>query len=155
MADITRYASGLEKTVLDTSHMEAASVAGGRLRRHIDSLETVSGDSSDMRYLMVRLPADAVISSLSTLHHDAISGLTNVSFGDDNDPDGLMSASSLAAAGSKSLLSAVNIASLGKRLWELLGYSEDPGGELELSLYLNSTVSVAGTVLLDLYYSID
>ncbi len=63
----------------------------------------------------------------------------------------LLAAKTLAVAGS-SALTGIDIANLPKPLWQLAGYTEDPGGDLTIIGTLNQAAGAAGTVTLSLVF---
>lgn len=125
----------------------------GKVRLMFDTIETGVTAANDIIY-MARLPSRAVILPQSTCYFDDLD-VSSMDFGDSNDPNGLMSAVDMAtAAGSASILEAHGIANYGKPLWELLAYTADPGGELDLYFTVND-VGVDGTLSVVILYTID
>jgi len=125
----------------------------GRVRLMFDTIETGITAATDIIYA-ARLPSRAVILPDSTCYFDDLD-VSSMDFGDSNDPNGLMSAVDMAtAAGNASILEAHGIANYGKPLWSLLGYTADPGGELDLYYTVNDA-GVDGTLSTFIYYTID
>ena len=129
----------------------------GVLREAVSTLEAVSGDSIGSTYRMVRLWSGWRLSSL-LLDCDAITtcaadiGLyrTAADGGAVVDADFFASAQSLATALNNSDVTnesgIVDIANKGKRLWEQLGLTSDPGLWYDVVLTLTAAAGSAGTV---------
>ena len=127
------------------------------------TVEVATGTTGKF-YKFARIPSDARISGLSTLYWDdlATSGSPDLDFGlasvDSNitsDPDALNNGLDASATGTSSLIA--DRANYGKRAWDYVsGQASDPGGELDI--YMTTTtasINQAGTVTLDLVYSLD
>jgi len=93
-----------------------------------------------------RLPSHAIILPQSHIWFSAGGGAATLDVGDVNDPDGLATAISVASAGSSELLEAKAAGAKLARLWEHLGYSEDPGGVLDLYHSIKAATASALTV---------
>lgn len=128
----------------------------GRVRVMSDHIALVAASvgAGDTVYV-AKLPSHAVLLPESTFYFDALTGASDVDFGDANDPNGLADAINMTSAGSASAMEQVDIANYGKRLWELLGYSADPGGILNLYLTLNTDLTANGDLTSILYYVVD
>jgi hypothetical protein len=112
-------------------------------------------DAINDRLFFARLPSACRILPDSTIYHDGITGLTDVDVGDANDPNGLADAINLSSAGSALVLEQVDLANYGLRLWELLGYTEDPGGQIDLCMTFITEPTGSGDIVVDLRYVID
>lgn len=126
--------------------------------RHVVSVATVAAANGiNDKVYFAKVPSHAVMSLLSQIDHAAITGLTDFDLGGANAPDALVNGADLvtAGAGTKSAMSAVSLANAGKRLWELLGYASDPGGDLTLFGTLKADPSAGGTIVLSLLYAVD
>lgn len=117
---------------------------------------TTDGDGSIYR---LRVPSNAVLYDLYS-DNDALTGCTDVDAGlyyidtlnnsgavidADCFADGVSFAS---ASTGKSLVGQIDKANRLKPVWEIAGLTEDPKGELDIALTLNTAGSAAGTVRL-------
>lgn len=127
------------------------------------TIEVATG-TTGKTYKFARIPSNARISGLSSIYWDdlATSGAPDLDFGlasvDSNitsDPDALNNGLNAAATGTSALIA--DRANYGKRAWEFVsGQTTDPGGELDI--YMTTTtasINQAGTVTVDLVYSLD
>lgn len=155
MAVVTKYGTEFTKTRPPREMIDVA-VQHGRVRSLHDTVEITAGDSINSKYFLAKVPSNARIEPQSQIHFDAIGTSVTLDIGDANDPDGLATFIDISAAGSSIVLEAVDIEDYGKYLWELLGYSEDPGGQLDLYGTLKGAAAVnTGTLTLALLYIVD
>ena len=133
-------------------------LASGRVSTWVETVEVTAGASATSTYHMARLPSSARIFGDSKLHFDGITptdvdlGIFAVNSGDvTDDPDAILAAVSMAAAGSADVVS--DIANYGKALWELAGLAEDPNCMLDLKVTINGTATAGGTLTLDLRFA--
>lgn len=129
-----------------------------RVRALQSTVEVGATDSTGSTYHMGKVPSNGrPLQNGSRLYGDAITatGGADLDFGDANDPNGLVAGADLATALAASALSAVDIDKVGKAFWEILGYTEDPGGELDLYLTLTDNANAAGTLSVELLYTVD
>lgn len=117
--------------------------------------EITNGDSIASTYVMGRIPSNARILKQSQLHTDAITSATDADLGFVNDPDALIDGATLASATSLAGMSAVNIANMHEKAWQLADLAADPGGYLDVVLTLNAAAGADGDVVLDLLYVTD
>lgn len=103
------------------------------------------------------LPSNAVILPESTLYFSAgLTGLNDVNFGAAADEDALIDGDDWSGgAGNVGMLDNRPFTDYGKRLWELLGYTTDPGLEIELYLTFVAELTGAGTAAADIRYAIN
>lgn len=140
--------------------------AGGRVRCWIETVEVGAADSATSTYAMARIPSNARILGMSMLHIDdlASAGAPTLDIGVfnvagrariTNDVDALTDGITAATAGSYRVVK--DIANYGKRLWEYVAsQAEDPGGDLDIKVsLLDADVNTAGTITLELYYTLD
>ena len=128
----------------------------GRVRIAIDEFEAdESVIAATDRIHIARIPSNAVLLPISTLYFDILGTSATVDFGDTEDPNGLATVIDVATAGNASLLEAVDIADYGQRLWELLGYTSDPGGLIDLFLTVVADIVTSGTIKSIIYYVVD
>ena len=145
--------------VADTISPARVSTAGGRLRRWVDVVEVSAAAAIGSTYTFARLPSDCHLDcGLSTVHFDDLStGATTLDIGDASNDDGLATDIDVnAGAGSALIAEAHPIEDYGKPLWQLLGYSADPGGTIDLVAKLAGAVaSAGGTLVFRVYYTVD
>ncbi len=141
----------------------AYKVAGAKVVELAGQDEKEAADTDGSVLKIARLPANAVITEF-LLNNDAIAGLTDVDAGlykEDGssavDADKLMDGADLSggkAIGSEQNgLAAIGVDGIGKKLWELLGYTElnKPEGFV-LALTLNTAGANVGTISWRLKY---
>lgn len=135
----------------------------GRIRASIDHKAlTTSVVNNDIVYV-AKLPSHAVLLPASKIYWDVLEDSNddgNVSFGDSQDPNGLVDAvDTSVAASSCSAMAAVAIEKYGKPLWELLGYTVDPGRQIDLYCTIGGLaagpLAAAGDLTVVLLYVID
>lgn len=135
-----------------------SSKKGGRVRSMLDTL-TVPKESLDAGAVIfiARVPANAVLKTSSAVHHEAITSAADWDVGDENAPTGLLDAADLSSAGITALLSDVAPADLGKELWELLGYTANPGGTIDLYATCNTASTHTGnkSISFEIDYVVD
>jgi len=127
----------------------------GRVRIAIDEIEVAAAYAATDRIFVAKLPSNAVLLPISTVYFDDLGTAPTLDFGDANDPNGLSTVIDASSAGSSSLLEAVGVEDYGKRLWELLGHSSDPGGLIDLFFTVVGDITAAGTVKTVIYYVVD
>lgn len=127
----------------------------GRVRCAIDEIEALDSYSATDRIFLAKIPSNAVLLPTSTLYFDDLGTAPTLDFGDVVDPNGLATLISAATAGNASLLEAVDIADYGQRLWELLGHTSDPGGQIDLFLTVVGDITTTGTVKSIIFYVVD
>lgn len=127
----------------------------GRRRTAFATIAATAALAANDKAFVAKIPSHAHLKPGNNIIHEALAGATSVSFGDANSANGLVDAQSMATAGEISVLQNVSRANLGKRLWELLGYSEDPRREIDLFLTFTTDVTGSGTIHVDLEYAID
>lgn len=149
-SDVYPQAGALGRTFVDACYLH------GR-KRTVGATLIVNNQAAGDKGFVCKLPSACRITPDSWMYYEAITGSTNVTFGDANDPDGLVAAGSLAVAGGKSAIGAQPVASYGKRLWQMLGYAKDPRRELDLYVTLtDGTTNVTDKVIFfDLKYVVD
>lgn len=102
---------------------------------------------------MAQLPSDVRILFSSTIYFDALgSGAADVDIGDDENPDGLTDAEDMTSAGSGSIIQSVDLPNRGKMLWEMLGYSADPGGLIDIYATFKAEPAANGDIYFEIYY---
>ena len=127
----------------------------GRVRIAIDEIEVAASYAASDRIFMAKIPSDAVLLPQSTFYFDDLGTAPTLDFGDANDPNGLATVVAVGTAGNSPILEAVDIANYGQRLWELLGYTSDPGGQIDLFFTVVGDIDAAGTLKTVIYYVVD
>ncbi len=127
----------------------------GRVRIAIDEIESLAAWAVADRIFLAKIPSNAVLLAESTLYFDDLGTAPTLDFGDAVDPNGLATVISAATAGSASLLEGVDISNYGKRLWEMLGHTSDPGGQIDLFLTIVGDIDAAGTIKSVIFYVVD
>lgn len=140
-----------------------SSFSGGRVRAFIDKCTVDAAASANSTYTVARIPTNAVILGQSQLRIDdlASAGAPTLDIGfvavDGNITDddvALNDGIDAATAGSYDVVG--DIANLGKRVYEHLGLSEDPGGMVDVTVTLkDAAVNVGGDLVSELFVSID
>lgn len=161
MAVVTRYTNGYPQQAAGTGYSTIASKeAKAGVNAMSFNIAAANGDSIASVYKLGRLPSNAIILPISTLYCPAIAGLTSVSVGLDNllgtkVAAALMSAVSIAAGGSFSMVSAITAANYLQRVWQLLGLAADPGQRVDVYASLGAAATASGAITGFLYYLAD
>jgi len=142
-------------------------IAGGRIQQAKGVVAISNGDSTGSKYLVCSVPSNAVVSSVKITAPDigtttaADVGLyqTTANGGAVVDADFFGSAVALnAGAITKSEVAfesgVYTIANAEKPLWEALGLTEDSNREYDLALTLTGDANAAGSVLVEIEYTI-
>lgn len=120
----------------------------GHIKELTGTTEVANGDSATSTIAMGNVPSTARLTP-SRIYTDAIAGNTSVSVGDAAHPTALLNAADLhtgGAVGAGQALTGIDIANINKPLWSLLGYADDPGGEIMLIITLGNALTAAGTI---------
>lgn len=125
------------------------------VRAMVGSIAVANGDSIASKFYIGKIASNARLLPSSTLRYTAItSGATNLGFDITDKGAVLVSAQSIASAGSSSAVAAVAVADLVKPLWQLAGYTQDPGTELDIVATLTAAAAAAGTLVVDLHFAV-
>jgi hypothetical protein len=157
-------------TGLDASpaSLADASEAGGRTRYWREKVEVTTGDSNSSTYLLARLPSNARIHGASKIYWDdlasagsptldvgcyPLTGRSNISA----DPDALNDGLDIASAGTTGSVLIKTIDNFGLPLWDFCsGIAADPKGEIDIKAKIvDADVTAGGTIVVELYYSVD
>lgn len=146
-------------TNLDAGDLNPDYKSRGVLREAVDTLETVNGDSIGSTYRTVRLwsgwrVSDVIIDSDdigATTAADVGLYRTAADGGAVVDADFfasalVLNAGALSGSNVTHESGVVDIANKGKRLWEQLGLTADPGLWYDLALTLTAAADAAGTI---------
>lgn len=119
-------------------------IAGG-------SVANLAGDNNGSKYRLCRLPSNCI------LHPDTVIdlqswGFTVANLGTDLDPDALLAVADTSALSDVSNPITLFGATWNKPLWEQLGMSSDPGGEIEISIHTAADAGGAGSADFEFHY---
>jgi len=127
-------------------------------------IEIAAGATVGQTFKLARIPSNARLTGSSELYWDDLStaspdldiGLASVDSNVTSDPDAINDGldGGTASAGVKMIKTINNI---GTPAWDYVsGVTEDPGGELDVYLSVTGVaLDVGGTVVADLYYTLD
>lgn len=142
-----------------------ASIGAGKLMCAVGTVEIAAADDDTSVYRFVRVPSNAVITSIKVFC-DAITSGTSFDCGlyrtaNDGgavvDADAYASAVSLASAittGTEIRFEAADIANVEKRVWEDAAATADTKYDYDICLTANTVGSAAGTVSLQVVYMV-
>jgi hypothetical protein len=115
-----------------------------------------NGDSINTRVYLGKIGSQMIIDPTSTIYHEAIGAGALAKVGFEKDGSSTINGSDrsatlgtgldISAAGSKSGVAAVATANLGQKVYELLGYTRDPGVEFDIVLTLTGAAAAAGKI---------
>ncbi len=160
MADDTKNATLRSVVKLGTNQVRRA--AGLMLAD--TTVEVAAAANANSVYTMVRIPTDARIHGLSRIAFDdlASSGSPTLDIGfkavESNfttDVDALNDGiDCFTAAGTANVVK--DVANNGKKVWEFLGLTTDPGGFADVTItILDAAANTGGTISMTLVYSVD
>jgi hypothetical protein len=168
MAVVTSYGSRIITGLNSTPVVLAdPGEGGGRVKKWVETFETLAADSATSTYLVARLPSNARIFGSSKIAHDAL-GATTAALGIGvyntpgksditNDPDALNTGIVASTAGTKNLI--LDPAKWGLKLYEYVnGQTVDPKCDLDIKIVIEGAVhlsSGAGTVTVEIDYAYD
>lgn len=150
MAVVTRYGSAAYNPSVPST-LEGVERCG-HVKRLGTTLEIANGDSATSTLNFGAVASNARLCGHSTLRFDALTGVTDFDLGTTGHVDLLVNGVDLHTAGSALAVSAVDIANLGKPLWQILGFAKDPGGSIDIIGTLNTAATAAGTITLELFF---
>lgn len=162
MGVVTTYGQGYRNSV--AAQAPLAVFAQGHLKTIVSTIAVGAADSATSKYYIGKIPSSAIIDPSSLAYGGGVTGLTSVSVGFDASaapagfvtwaasPALLVSAQDWHLAASFSLMQNVSVANYGKRAWELLGLSADPGGTIDVFATNVSGAGGAGTLQFVLKY---
>lgn len=152
MAVVTKYGTGARDpaslAAIDGIYAQAE-------RRTINSLISIANGDSIASVLHIgEVPSDCIIDPNSTFRFTAITGLTDLDIGFENDTDALVDGDDVATAGTQTLAGhgTLTTANSNKRAWELANLSSNPGGNLKVLATMNAAATAAGTLKVELSY---
>ena len=166
MAVVTLYGSRIMTGLANTTPAVLADPGegGGRVKAWTETVEFSSTDSASSTAMMARLPSNARILDSAKVYWDQLSsaaatavvGIYNIgstSLITDLPSAFTTTALATSVAGSGALVT--DIANYGKRLWEYTASTTDPKCDLDVKFKLLSDNTVAGTVTVAVYYTVD
>jgi len=157
MPIVTKYGRGFKDPATIT--LPPAAYAEGQVRViTTGGIAVANGDNSGSKHYLGKISSKAIILPQSILYHTALTGVTSYDIGLEKDGavinvNVLASALTLASAGSKSVVAALATGSIGKRVWELLGLSNDPAVEYDIVGKMNADASAAGSLEAFIFYA--
>lgn len=154
MAVVTKYAKGFKDP--NSVALPEPVFAEGRSRVVVTGdVGITSGDSIGSKHYLGRVPSNAIILPGSTLYHGAAGTSVTYDIGVELDgtvisANALASALAIATAGNKAVTAALATGSQGKRLWEVLGLTKDPGVTYDIVGKIGGAAAT-GTVSLEAF----
>lgn len=155
MAVVTKYGNAYPDPS-NTMKLPDAVYAEATIKSLLSVIAVANGDSATSQLFLGKVPSYARLGPRSTLHHSAITGLNSLDIGfldNANKFNAMAAALDVTAAGTKSLIAAVPVTDLGKRVWELAGFSADPKKHLDVVMTMNAAATAAGTLVAELYWA--
>lgn len=151
MAVVTKYSSARRDPSVGKT--PKAYIARAELLNSAGIAAIANGDSANSVIYFGTVPSSARLSAISAIRCTAVTGAAmNLGFDVTGKGAVLAAAQSLATAGSFSATSVLTAADLNKRVWELCGYTADPGSEIDVIGTLTAGATAAGTVAVDLFW---
>lgn len=160
MAVVNTKATPLSNADSDPQETTHSYEVNGYVRSSTGSVVKASADSNNSVYRFVRLPSNARLIG-RTLENDAITGMTDVNIGVYDVDDGaavddnlLEDALTLASAGAAfAPFGQIAPENKGKRLWELLGLTEDPQIQYDIAATAIAAGAGAGDIAMDILWT--
>jgi len=159
MTVVTRYGTGFQDPAVKPADLLPTDAVAAHAHSLVSTVEVANGDSIASKVYFGKVPSNARLLVHSRLDHDAMTGVNSFSLGGQIPgsaaaPNAFMLNVDITAAGNKPALSVINIDSLHKAVWQLLGYAKDPGGEADIYGTLNAAATAAGTLTLTLLFGL-
>lgn len=139
--------------------MPNAKTSGGSLMRQVETVAIEADDDDGSSYVVARIPSNAVLSEITVLEHEAITGASNFNLGF-YDPDGsvinataLRSLLSFTSQGSAKILSSIDKDRRGEEVWQLAGLSEDPHNLIDIVVTSVTVGTGAGALTMETFYT--
>lgn len=150
MTVFTRYGDAVKDP---SSIRPADSISAEASMRQAYSKISVASDSSTSIYLLARLPSNCRLDPNGSIKTTALTGMTSLSVGlgvngavVNSKTGALINAADVHLAGSVAIMKDVAAGSLGKKLWDLAGYSADPGGMIDIIGTTGADCSTTGSI---------
>ena len=149
MAVVNEFSDLIRDPIANPIDPPSPAQARGRYISATGTVTNASDDSSASTYHLADIPADAI------LHEDTFFDVENWGFaqvviGTKTDTDALVDQTK--ATENVVTPIAVGDANHGKRLWEVLGLSANPGGNISLYAHSEAGATGAGTMLFRVAY---
>jgi len=128
--------------------------------RQVETVAIAAADDDTSKYVLARVPSNAVLSNQSEIENDAITGGTdfNVGFyyidGTAIDDNALLDALDLSSATTTKLLSGVDKNIRNQEVWQLAGLSEDPKKLIDIVLTSVTVGTAAGDITMETFYTV-
>jgi len=162
MAAETKYGSGHRD---NTAGLTVAVIDGklseGVLKSGLSHVQMTAGAETASAYEMTQVPSNAIVRADSKLYHDATGTSVTCSITAVNPrttsvgPTALATGLDISAAGSKDVLDNIGVENYGKELWEMAGFTSDPGEMLTIRVNRTGAGTVlASDLVVDSRYSI-
>ncbi len=152
MPVVTKYSSAAADPA---SFRQPKSInAEARVLSKFGKVAIANGDSSTSKLRIGPIPSSARILPQSTVIHTAVTGVTALDVGFDENANVLANDLNITSAGTKAMLASVATADLDKQVWQLAGYAADPGKEIWIVATLGADASAAGTLIFEIYYAV-
>lgn len=155
MAVVTVYGDEFTKTRVPREFIEVAK-QHGRVRAHHDKMVITAADSVGSKYYLGKLPSNCRLLPDSKVYFDAIGASATLDIGDADTVDALSTDLDISSAGSAGALDNIAIEEYGQYLWEMLGLSADPGGQIDIiGTLAGAAATNTGDLVVDLRYVVD
>ena len=137
------YGSTAQDPAVSPGTVKDVQKLSGRLNSMSGTVALASGLLVGQKIFLGAAPSNSVVASIGTLDFDAFGTAVTLDLGGDiavlaGSADKLIADVDVSAAGATTTMTAVAIEDREKFLWEILGYTEDPGGLLDI------VVTIAG-----------
>lgn len=135
-------------------------LAKSPLLRQVETVAIAADDDNGSIYVVARVPSNAVLSNLSELENDAITGGTDFNLGfyytdgtviDDN---ALIDALDLSSATTTKILSSIDKNIRDQEVWQLAGLSADPHKLIDIALTSVTVGTAAGDITLETFFTV-
>lgn len=154
MTDYVGDVVGAVRSAVQSTPLIPIALQGGSDKVLIrDTIEVVTAFAQNDRILLGNLPSKAVINPVtSVIWFDDMGTSVTMDVGSTASENALVAAQDVAtAAGSCLFYKSVDVAKFCKPLWEVLGLSADPGGNIAIYAKLESADPGTGTITWQIY----
>lgn len=152
MAVVTKYGTGYKDP--NSQRLVEAIFAEATVKAINSEIKISNGDSAGSKYIVGRLPSDAIIDPFSTYQHTALTGVVDLDIGfaggviAADAADNLVDGDDVALAGSQTFAGhgTLTTENSNKRVWELAGLVANPGGMIDLVATINAAATADGSI---------
>lgn len=137
----------------DHSHIDSK-FRDARIRAAVGSISNAADDSNGSSFNLVRLPSNVIMRPESWVDLRGF-GFAAASVGIASARTGLLASTTIAGLSAVTPLFAASTAKWGKELWEQLGLAADPGGYLDIAVWVAANATAAGSMKFDLLWQAD